>query len=96
MNSLFESFSSPSEKEKNLVKYIEEIQKKFINQIEELRLENEKIKKEKEEYKSKYFEVKECLDIHVKANNNLIESVSKYKENCSSNTFLNKINEYLK
>ena len=87
---------------KNLIEYIEKIQTKFTNQIDELNLENEKLKKklelsEKEanEYYSKYIETKECLDIHVQANNNLTESINKSRQNKEPN-FLSMFNDYFK
>lgn len=87
-----------NERETILLEYIEEIQKKFIEQIEEERLKNDTLFKENQklkeklnksqqetsEYYEKYIRSKECLDIQIKANKNLIQNLKKQSNNSFS------------
>lgn len=95
---IFNDNEKENEKEPILLKYIEEIQKKFIEQIEEENLKNDtllkenqdlkeklnKSKKETSEYYEKYIRSKECLDVQVKANKNLIQNLKKQSNNSLS------------
>lgn len=95
---IFDKNEIKKEKESILLEYIEEIQKKFIEQIEEEKLKNdtllkenqdlkEKLNKSKKEtsyYYEKYNRFKECLDIQIKANKNLIQNLKKQSSNSFS------------
>jgi hypothetical protein len=99
MNSLDISLNlfGKSEK-KELISYIEIIQKKFIEKIEKSELENEKIKFENKELKEKielsnkenieYFNklsnIQECLKIQVKTNEQLLKIIKDNEKSFSS------------
>ena len=111
MNSLRVSLnllSNPKEKterEQNLLNYIEEIQTKFTNQIDQLNLENESItlqntqlkknleksNKESMHYFIELSNMQECLKIQIETNDNLLKLV-KNNENSLSSKFLNYFN----
>jgi len=91
--------------EQNLLNYIEEIQKKFTNQIDQLNLEIEHLTLQNKELKKKiqksnkesiyYFNnlsnVQECLKIHIETNNRLLKLLKK-NENTVSSKILNYFN----
>jgi dynactin complex subunit len=91
--------------EKNLLAYIEEIQTKFIDQIEKKNLQNEtlilenqilknKVKESNEEvinYYNQLSNMQECLKIQVETNEKLLTLV-KENENSFSSRILNYFN----
>lgn len=95
---MFNDNENNNQKESILLEYIEEIQKKFIKQIEEEKLKNDTLLKENQDLKeklnksqeetSKYYEnyirSKECLDVQIKANKNLIQNLKKQSTNSFS------------
>ena len=93
---ILNSQEEKTEKEQNLLLYIEEMQKKFISQIDELNLINEELQtkleksnKETLHYYNELSNMQECLKIQVETNNNLLKLV---KENESS--FYSKLINY--
>lgn len=95
---IFDENENKNKKESILLEYIEEIQKKFIEQIEEEKLKNDNLLKENQdlkeklnksqeetsEYYEKYIRSKECLDVQIKANKNLIQNLKKQSTNSLS------------
>tara|TARA_B100000886_G_C20037918_1_gene332590 strand:+ start:114 stop:443 length:330 start_codon:yes stop_codon:yes gene_type:complete len=105
MNSLEEFVNGSNDKqtknEKNLILYIEQIQKKFSTQIDQLNFENEKLSsqniqlknqlKASQEYSLGYFNqlsnMQECLNIQIETNNNLLKIIKDHEGRISYKLF---------
>lgn len=105
MNSLEEfvtvSDNGQSKNEKNLILYIEQIQKKFSTQIDQLTFENEKLslqntglknqlKTSQEEslgYFNKLSNMQECLKIQIETNDSLLKIIKDHEGRLSYKLF---------
>ena len=105
MNSLEEFVTGPdngqTKNEKNLILYIEQIQKKFSNQIDKLTFENEKLslqntelkkqlKRSREEslgYFNKLSNMQECLKIQIETNDSLLKIIKDHEGRLSYKLF---------
>ena len=90
-----------TQNEKNLILYIEQIQKKFTNQIDQLNFENEKLSlensklnkelKKSNEQTISYFNqlsnMQECLKIQIETNNNLLQIIKDNENSLSYKLF---------
>lgn len=105
MNSLEEFVNGSNDKqtknEKNLILYIEQIQKKFSTQIDQLNFENEKLSSQNIQLKNQlkasqedslgYFNqlsnMQECLNIQIETNNNLLKIIKDHEGRISYKLF---------
>tara|TARA_B100001027_G_scaffold204762_1_gene167154 strand:+ start:811 stop:1140 length:330 start_codon:yes stop_codon:yes gene_type:complete len=105
MNSLEEfvngSDNKQTQNEKNLILYIEQIQKKFSNQIDQLNFDNEKLSSQNTQLKTQlkacqaeslgYFNklsnMQECLKIQIETNDSLLKIIKDHEGRLSYKLF---------
>lgn len=79
--------SEDDSKSEMYLKYIETIQNKFISIIEEKNLQIEKLEKDKNLYYTKYIDTKECLEVQLSTNNNLLKIIKEKEDESKKSSF---------
>ena len=79
--------NNESNKEEMYLKYIETIQNKLIDIIEEKNLKIESLEKETNLYYTKYINTKECLEVQLSTNNKLLKIIKNKEDESKKSSF---------